>query len=329
MKTLHAKSSCCRRKIYRFGNRRRQCSLCGRTWSVWRKKRGRKHRRKDKNLLVKVLLEKQTFKQQIRKGSIISIAGLHKRFRKTLSRFVEQPRKDILPSGDLILLADGFWFRFKKEDWILYLMALKPVKEKIATLLDPILLPGKESYENWSQVIKTIPEKVKNQIKAFVSDNFRASKKLIRKYKWIHQLCHFHLIAQLQIRRGKRKSTLSGRNIREEIYLEIREALETPNRQRLKFLKEHLKVLAGFPECPKKLTMMTNEFLKQLKRFRAYLIYPELNLPTTTNALEVMGRIIRERCRTLNTPKSLFLWATTIVRLKPNITCNNNKNQQN
>lgn len=127
----------------------------------------------------------------------------------------------------------------------------------------------------------------------------------------------------------KRKSTLPGRNIREEIYLEIREALEMPNRQRLKFLKEHLKVLANSPECPKKLVMMTNEFLKQLKRFRAYLIYPELNLPTTTNTLEVMGRIIREQCRTLNTPKSLLFWTTGIVRLKHNLTCNNNKNQQN
>jgi len=302
MKTLHEKSLCCQGKVYRFGNRRRQCSLCGRTWNVWKRKRGRKHRRKDKSLLIKILLEKQTFKQQLREraGFSISVAGIHKRFRQTLSWFVNQPRKDLLPSGDLILLADGFWFRFKKQDWILYLMALRPVKENTAVLLDPILLPGKESYENWSQVIETIPERAKNQIKAFISDNFRASKRLVKKYKWIHQLCHFHLIAQLQIRRGKRKPTIAGRNIREEIYLTIREALTTTLKQRLKALKENLRILASSSECPKKLAMMTNEFLKELKRFRAFLIYPYLHLPTTTNALEVIGRIIRESCKTLN-----------------------------
>lgn len=329
MKTLHEKSSCCRGKIYRFGNRRRQCSLCGRTWTVWRRKRGRKPRHRDRNLLRKILLERQRFGQQIRKNNSLSIEGLRQRFRKALSWFVNQPGKENLPSGELILLADGFWFRFKKEDWVLYLMALKPIKQDKAVILGPVLLPGKESYESWSQVIETIPKEVKDRIKAFVSDNFRASKKLVRKYKWVHQLCHFHLIAQLQIRRGKRKPTISGRNIREEIYLTIREALETSSKQRLKSLKENLRILASLPDCPKKLAMITNEFLKELKRFRAYLIYPQLHLPTTTNALEVTGRIIRERSKSINTPKALLLWATAITRLRSTVTCNGNKNQQN
>ena len=278
---------------------------------------------------MKILLERKTFNHQIRKNTSVLIEILRQRFRKVLSWFVNQPRKEIFPSGNLILLADGFWFRFKKEDWVLYLMALKSIKEDKAVILDPILLPEKESYENWNQVIETIPREVKTRIKAFVSNNFRASKKLVKKHKWVHQLCHFHLIAQLQIRRGKRKPSLSGRNIREEIYLAIREALEAPNKQRLKFLKENLRILASSPECPRKLKMITNEFLKELKRYHAYLIYPHLHLPPTTNALEVRGRIIREICKRINRPKALFLWATAITRLRPTITCNGNKNQQN
>jgi len=278
---------------------------------------------------MKILLERRRFDAQIRKNTSVLIAALYRRFRKVLFWFVNQPRKEILPSGDLILLADGFWFKFKKADWVLYLMALKSIKEDKAVILDPILLPGKESYESWNRAIETIPKGVKTRIKAFVSDNFRASKRLVRKYKWIHQLCHFHLIARLQIRRGKRKPSLSGRNIREEIYLNIREVLETSNKKRLKFLKENLRILASSPQCPRKLAMITNEFLKELKRFRAYLIYPQLHLPTTTNSLETTGRIIRERCKTINTPKALLLWTTAIVRLKSIITCNGNKNQQN
>ena len=186
MKTLHEKSPCCRGKIYRFGNRRRQCSFCGRTWSVWNRRRGKKPRRRDKNLLVKILLERKTFNHQIRKNTSVLIETLRQRFRKVLSWFVNQPRKEIFPSGNLILLADGFWFRFKKEDWVLYLMALKSIKEDKAVILDPILLPEKESYENWNQVIETIPREVKTRIKAFVSNNFRASKKLVKKHKWVH-----------------------------------------------------------------------------------------------------------------------------------------------
>jgi hypothetical protein len=172
-------------KIYRFGNRRRQCSLCGRTWSVWKRKRGRKARRRDrdKDLLIKILVKREKFDQQIRKNNSVSIEALRKRFRKALSWFVNQPKREHLPSGDLILLADGFWFRFKKEDWVLYLMALKSIKEDKAVILDPVLLPGKESYESWSQAIETIPKRIKSRIKAFVSDNFKASKRLVKEQK--------------------------------------------------------------------------------------------------------------------------------------------------
>lgn len=327
MKTLHTKSPCCQGKIHRFGNRRRQCSFCGKTWRIRKKKRGRKHRRINKNLLVKALLERQSLIHQMR-SNYSSLAALRQRFRKALIWITQQSREYTF-ENKLILIADGLWFCFRKQDWVLYLMAIKPVDDSRATLIDPVLLAGKESYENWNYAISTIPTEVRSQIRAFVSDNFRGAKRLANHYQWIHQLCHFHLIAQLQIRRGRRKSIIAGRSIREKIYLNIREALETSDKQYLKVLKTRLKRLVRSPKCPGKMRLITNEFLRSIDWYRTYLLYPKLNLPTTTNTIEATGKIIRQVSRTINSPKALQVWAIAIIRLRDTATCNGRNNQPN
>lgn len=329
MNTQHTKSSCCRASIRRYGGRRRQCLRCHRTWRIYQKRKGRKRCRINKNLLWRTLIEKETLKQQARRNNHLSVAVLRYRFRKTLNWFVKQPRKDFFPVGHSILVVDGLWFNFAKKDWVLYLMAIKPIQNNKAILFNPVLLLGKENYQNWKQTIQTISPELRKRIKVFVSDGFRGSKKLARQNKWVHQRCHFHLIAQLQIRRGRRKSNLAGRSIREKIYLSVREALETTDKQRLKFLKEHLKRLASHSKCPRKMQMIVHEFLKEIKSFRAYLIYPKFNLPATTNAIEATGKTIRHLTRNLNTPKSLQLWATAFVKSHPIITCNGKNYQPN
>lgn len=328
MKTLHTKSPCCQGKVYHFGNRRRQCAICGRTWRIRQKKKGRKRYRVNKDLLKRVLLEGNTLTQEMRKG-YSSLSVLRYRFRKSLEWLTSQNRHYSFQSQQLVLLADGLWFRFKKEDWVLFLMAIKPANNNKATLLDPVLLKGKESYENWSAAIDSIPNETKERIVAFVSDNFRPAKRLAREHHWIHQLCHFHLIAQLQVRRGRRKKVLSGRNIREEIYQYIRESLETTDEQRLAFLKSQLQKSSNASDCPRKLRMITNEFLRAINLYRAYLLYSDLNLPTTTNAIESTGRMIRKVMSTISTPQALHFWATSLIRLHSEITCNGKHFQPN
>src|SRR5438132_9297316 len=62
MHSWHAKSRCCRAKIYHFGSRRRQCSQCKRTWRIRKKQRGRKPRRARPGTLKAVLLDGRTLK---------------------------------------------------------------------------------------------------------------------------------------------------------------------------------------------------------------------------------------------------------------------------
>lgn len=329
MKTLHAKSPCCQGKIHRFGNRRRQCSWCKRTWSVRQKKRGKKPYCISKGLFHKTLIEGQTLKQQLR-SNYPSIGALRKRFRYLLHQFYRRDRKvNLFNEQRLIIVGDGLWFKFKGQDWVLYLMVIKPVKESIGVILNPLFIAGKENYTGWQKVIETISPFVKKRIKALVSDNFRGSTRLCHELGWIHQLCHFHLIARLQVLRGRRKTSLPHRNLREKVYQNIRLALETQESRELKLIKRRLKRWSNHSNCPKKIASITREFLKEINCYRTYLNYPKLNLPTTTNSVEALGKIIRQTTKKLNTPNSVKLWVTALIKLRSTITCNGKDFQQN
>lgn len=327
MGTRHGKSACCGQRIQRFGSRRRRCSQCGRTWRIRQKKRGRKPRRIAHDLLLQTLRERQPLVRQApRRG--LSTAAVRQRFRRALRWFLEHTTAPRLPAGELVLLADALWFRFGSERWTLYVLAVKPVGVPWARFLDPVLLPGQECLSDWRAAVQTIPPEVKPRIRAFVSDGFRGSQALARASGWIHQRCHFHLIAQLQVRRGRHKH-LRGSELREAIYRGIREALATANPARLVQLREQLLQLARGPRCPKRLRMLTLDFLRELDAFRAYHRYPELHLPTTTNVIEAMGKVLRDQLRSLSTPRSLHRWATAVIRLRPPMVCNGPKNQPN
>ncbi len=137
MHTLHEKSTCCRAKIYKFGNKRRQCSFCKKTWRVWPKKRGAKLSRPRHNLLRKVLVEKQSlFSAKLNRVSLTE-AARSVRLRRSMEQFLNNTTPNRAPSGKLILLIDALWFRFKKERWAMYLMALRSVSGDRATFLDP------------------------------------------------------------------------------------------------------------------------------------------------------------------------------------------------
>lgn len=66
-------------------------------------------------------------------------------------------RRDSFRHRAYVLIIDGLWFTFQGEDWVLYVMAVKPVDKHFALFLDPVLLKGKEACRRWKQAIGTIP----------------------------------------------------------------------------------------------------------------------------------------------------------------------------
>lgn len=330
MNSLHAKSPCCRAKIHRFGVRRRQCSCCKRTWSIRAKKRGRKGWRNTPGLLQAILVQGRSLKSLAPRTGLTQQAMGH-RWRQSVRRFVLRPRVLRLPRGPLVLVLDGLYFRFRGKDWVLYVMAVKPCHQNRAVFLDPVLLPGRENMQGWSQAFTTIPASVHRRIRASVSDEVAGIIRLGTTQGWIVQLCHFHLISKLQNCRGRRNRNLAGRALREKLYQLTRKALELRAGSRLNTVLKELRGLVRRAKRLRVIRMIVREFLRRVNHFRAYQIHPELNLPTTTGSVEAMNRRVRDlmrQTRSVRSPQALQLWATALIRMRPIVTCNGKHFQQ-
>jgi hypothetical protein len=319
MKKLHEKlSPCCRAKTYKFGGKRRQCSLCKKTWTVWAKKRGAKPSRPNRKLLEKILIEKRSLlspgmtRKPLAKSTLS--ARLTKAMRSCLSKSSEA-----FGDGPVILIIDALWFQFKDVRWTLYLGAIRDIDSNQAEILEPKLVCGRECYLGWKSFVDDLPDSFKTRVKAVVADGFRGIDRIARIQNWILQRCHFHLIAQLQARLGYWKK-MPDTPIRKEIYHTVAGLLVA--RENKKELENHLRSLIKKPSCPRRLKMIASEFLRRLHQFRAYTIYPELKLPATTNSVESLNRIIRSRCKHISTPESMLLRVKALIKMKRTITCN-------
>jgi len=323
MATQHAKSPCCRGRINRFGKRRRQCGICKHTWRIRQKHRGRKRKRIATALLSRILLEKHTIAQE-RRIVRLSRSGIAVRYVKAMRSLIGKRHSLHLPSSLYALLGDGLYFKFKRREWVMYLMAVKSDRGKKAYFLDPVLLEGRECYERWVKAVATIPLNVKSRVRAFVSDGFRGSQLLSVQNHWLHQRCHFHLLANLVRGKGKRRYRIRSSNLRDKILEATRVVLNSQNTRTLPQARKTIHGLISRKTCPPYIRKQALEFLEREQDFRTYLQYPKLHLPTTTNAIESTGQMMRRATRTARTPLSLLLRATAFLRLKKFVICNGN-----
>lgn len=298
---------------------------CRRTWTIRPRKRGRPVHRTPASVLHRVLVEGFTLGQLFSKRPGVALPAYRYRFRRALRRFVARPSPQVIPSGPLVLLADGLWFEFDGRPWVLYLTALKPCCGNDATFLDPLLLPGREGASRWQQALEAIPPGATRRIRAMVVDNLPGMQKLAYQRRWILQLCHFHLLLKLQAQRRGVRYTLRGGSVREEIHQLIRSILELPEGNRLSGALKQLTRLSHGDCGTLRIQTTVREFLKALPFYRSYLKHPHLELPTTTNSVESMCRLLRELFRSSragSNPASVLLWATALIRMRPNVTCN-------
>ncbi len=325
MQSKHAKSPCCAARVRRFGPRRRQCVECGRTWTVRPRKRGRPVHRSSSALLHRVLVKGYTVGQLFSHRTAVGLPAYRYRFRQALQRWVSRPGPQKIPLGPLVLLTDGLWFEFSGVPWVLYLVALKPCRGHQATFLDPLLLPGKEGASRWRRAVEAIPVDARSRIRAIVADNLPGIEKIAHQHHWVLQLCHFHLLLKLQAPRRRVRYTLRGGAVREQIYQLIRTALLLPEGKPLTLTLERLQHLSRGDCGTVRVKTVLCQFLLDLPFYRSYLAHPDLGLPLTTNAVESMCRLLREMLRSSragSNPKSLLLWITALIRLRPTVTCN-------
>lgn len=326
MATQHAKSPCCRGRIYKFGKRRRQCGICKHTWRIRQKRRGRKRKRIAVLLLNRIPIGRHTIAQE-KRNVRLSRSGIAQRYAKAMRSLIGKCHQFRLSRGPYALLGDGLYFKFKRREWVMYLTAVKPAHRHKAYFLDPVLLEGRECYERWVQAVSTIPPAVKKRICAFVSDGFRGSQFLSEQNRWLHQRCHFHLLAALVRGKSKRRYRTRGSKLRNKVLTATRTLLGSRTTHALLRARNSLCRLANHETCPPYIRKHILEFLEREKDFRTYLRHPKLNLPTTTNAIESTGQMMRKATRTARTPQSLLLRAVAFLRLKKYVICNGNINQ--
>lgn len=320
----HAKSPCCNAPVRRYGRRRRQCIQCHSTWRIRQKQRGRKRNRINPLILVNTFCNHETLTQRANRSQL-STPVIQKRHRYELEKYLRGSKLVPLPSGKLILVIDGVWFQFKnRERLVIYLRAVRPVQSNKAVFLDPVFMVGREHVSCWKHICDQLPFQLERRIVAVVADGFRGVEAFAARNGWILQRCHFHLIAELQRMRGMGKR-VKNRKIREKLYQSVRAALEITDARQLKKLQHTIFRLSISKRCPKWMGMRAREFLRHIDDFRAYLKYPELQLPSTTNTVESMGRTIRDlvrRSHGFRTPKALRQWVTALIRIRPYRICN-------
>ncbi len=325
------KSPCCRQPVVRFGQRRRQCIHCKKTWSIRPKKRGRPSKPAPQSTLRDVLLNGYSPRHLALRRPDIKLPAFRKRFRHALRRFTGGPNTTALPEGSLILLMDGVWFRFAGKPWVLYLIALRSCHAQTAVFLDPVIIEGAEGFHKWEQAVATIPSEARRRILALVVDNLRGMQALARQYAWALQLCQFHLLLKLQVRRSGPNRALQGGSVRLEIYRLIRKALDSARWPSALRRPHHLRRLERTPCGTKRIRAMVREFLRCIGFYRTCRSKPDLNLPGTTNTVESMGSVVRQmlRNRSGSSPRSVLLWSKALIRLRPHVTCNAKAYQQN
>jgi hypothetical protein len=248
-----------------------------------------------------------------------------------MRRLADKPHSPVLPDGQLVLIADALRMTSRSREWTLYNMAVKPVDRDTAFVLDPVLLPGRESASGWRHAIGRIAPSVGQRIAALVSDGLPGSDATCREQGWIHQRCHWHLLAVFigSWNRRHRRRTLLGK-IRDVAYLAVRLAMNTTDQERLRVALGVLEAL--IPMVPKrawKLPGVIRQFLADVGSFRAYLNHPELALPVTTAVIESLHSRFRAITSRNHSPDAVLRRAACFVRMRPTIRCSARKRQQN
>ncbi|MCX6717430.1 MAG: hypothetical protein NTU76_02015, partial [Candidatus Taylorbacteria bacterium] len=303
---------------------------CKKTWRTRQKKRGRKKIRVTTNIVADVLLRGETLSQRSRRGRLSKRQCLL-RYHRALDNAQTKELFPKIPKGKLILIVDGLWTMSDRKRYVIYLMALRPIDKSQAFLVPPTILSGSEIRRKWETAIESIPPIIKRRIIALVCDGISGLPNIAKNKNWIVQRCNFHFIKVMERFRGKKNSHIKDKELREDIYQTIRSAMIVPYGKNYDNILQHLEMLITDSNCPKWVRFHGNEFMEHREAFRAYLRYPEYNLPFTTSSMENLCSSVRDllrRFRGFKSEKSLSKWIKEFVKLKEKITCNG-KNQPN
>lgn len=323
MNKKHEKSPCCREKIWRLNGRRRQCAKCKRTWRVWKKKRGRRRVRISPELAHRFVFHRLLPTRS--KTSDRSLSRNRRQYRLSRSRhycvskcrFEQAPRKK-----SLIVVADAL-VKFVEKKWhTWYFIFVRSLDSDRAVVLPPFHRQGTETVAGWRESFDFVDANILSRVKAIVCDGHRGLVFESKWRKWKLQRCHFHLIARIQGRRSKWKLS---RHYKEgkRIYKLVKQVLEEPCETKILPALNELEEIGWTNRSPEIRRTLTG-FVNHFQDYRAYLHYPKLKLPATSNTAESFIGSVEETCnraKGFRNLKVLNEWIICVSKTRAAIKC--------
>lgn len=299
--------------------------VCRGTWRIRRRKRGRKKKRTTKELVRKYLnheIPTIYALSRTRKGK--SEDQRQRALRRSLKKFVDSTPWLPLPCGEpVISVADAMMITINKKLYTFYFILIRRILDTKAYIVAPYIAERKESYEGWQEAFVKLPRAVSASMCALVCDGHRGLTCTAKRKSWIIQRCNFHAIAKIQGRRS-RWARSRHRKMGEDLYQLTNDVLTNPSEEAALDSVRKLWEISR-QTSSKQLRTYLSGFTRYYWEYRAYLQYPELHLPRTSNAVESIIGSIRRLCnrahgfRTIN---SLTLWVHALLKNKKFATCN-------
>lgn len=323
MNKKHEKSACCRANVIKYGRRRRQCTVCRKTWSVWQKRRGRKKKRTSAGLVTRFLNREISSLAALARQRGCSEAYLQQALRRSREHFLETTPWRSIPLGHLILIADAVAEMVEQKWRTVYLMLARTVGGNEAIILPPLILPGTETVEGWRSALNTISQSAQGRIVAIVCDGHRGLVSEGTRRGWILQRCHFHLLARIQSQRSRSRTarhTHEAKRIFSHTRLILKSTDQVAIRTALNTLEE-----IGWLSTSREIQKVLSGFVTNYRDYRSYLMHPDLRLPITNNTAESLGSIIadlKRRMRGFSTVQSFEKWIFALLKFKKKIICN-------
>lgn len=317
----HQKSPCCQGSVKRIGARRRQCLECNKTWSTWKRKRGRKKLRVSSLIAKRFVLARRLPTRCFDERKKRTRNKNQYRLAKSRTKCADDcPWPAVPPKGSLIVVADALVKYVERKWYTWYFILVRGIDDTRATILPPFYLQGTETVRGWKLAFDHVEQAVLQRMVALVSDGHRG---LIYEAKWRGwhiQRCHFHLIARLQSRRSKWKTS---RHFEEgnHIYALVKKALDEPwlNQNILNELEE----ISWTNRSPEIRSVLAG-FVNHVEEYRTYLAHQELQLPTTNNTAETTIGLVEEVCRRARGFKTVLItneWIMVVVKTRKSISC--------
>ena len=322
MKKKHEKSSCCRGQVRRFGGRRRQCVMCKKTWRVWKTRRGRKKLRVSVEIAHRFVMHRLLPVRSPQAGPMLSRNERAYRLGQSRTRCASLCPWPIVPEGNLIAVADAL-VKYVEGTWhTWYFVLVRALEETEATVLPPFHRIGTETSTGWCEAFDALNAPIRNRIKALVCDGHTGLVYEARWRGWLLERCHFHLIARIQSRRSKWKTSQHYEEGR-HLYCLVKRVLSESNERQLQEVVNELEEI-GWETPSKDLKNTLKGFVNHYQEFRTYLYHPQLRLPITNNTAETFIGLVEEvgsRARGFKNVSVLNEWITCVCKTRKKIRC--------